>query len=444
MCRTYAMENTVTKINRINAKALREPKARFSYVKYLLNEEYLFHCFEELERKKAAGVDGRTTESYTELEIKQEIHKIIDSMKLNTYKPQPVRRVEIPKENGKKRALGIPTVLDKIVQLACGKIISAIWEPKLLSVSFGYRPGRDAHGALKEIFQMLTGKPVSFILEADIQGFFDHVNHDWMRKMLAEHITDPRFLNLITSMLKAGVMEQGKVTKTTEGTPQGGIISPILANIYLHYILDLWLERREKKQMRGYVQLIRYADDFVIGCQNRDDAENLLHDIKERFAIFGLSLSMKKTKILEFGRFAQENRKRRKQKKPETFDFLGFTYYCGKNRKGNFAVKVKTSRKRMARALKTMNDYFKQNRSQSLKQLWEMASVKVRGHFQYYGVSWNSESIDKFRHETEVIAFAWLNRRSQKRSFTWEQFINFRKRYPLPKEKIYYSFFNTS
>jgi group II intron reverse transcriptase/maturase len=438
------MENTATKINRINAKALREPKVRFSYVKHLLNEEYLLQCFKELERFKAAGVDGRTTESYTEMEIKQDIHKLVESMKKDAYTPQPVRRVEIPKENGEKRALGIPTVLDKIVQSACGKIISAIWEPKLLNVSFGYRPAKDAHGALKEIFQMISRKPVTCILEADIQGFFDHVNHDWMRRMLSEHIIDPRFLNLITSMLKSGIMDHGKITETTEGTPQGGIISPILANIYLHYILDLWLELREKKQMRGYVQLIRYADDFVIGCQYRDDAERLMRDIKTRFAMFGLSLAMEKTKIIEYGRFAQENRKRRGQKKPETFDFLGFTHYCGKTRKGKFTAKVKTSKKRMNRALKSMHDYFQQNRSKPLKQLWEMAAVKVRGHFQYYGVSWNYESIDKFRDKTEQLAFMWVNRRSQKRSFTWEHFKSFLDRYPLPKARIYYAFYNTS
>jgi len=438
------MENTPTKLNQTNSIAQREPKTKFSSVKYLLNEEYLLQCFKELERKKAAGVDGRTTESYTESEITQAIHTLVESMKKNAYKPQPVRRVEIPKDNGEKRALGIPTVLDKLVQLACGKIISAIWEPKLLTVSFGYRPGRDAHGALKEIFQMLMGKPVNFILEADIRGFFDHVNHDWMRKMLGEHITDPRFLNLITSMLKAGVMEQGKVMETATGTPQGGIISPILANIYLHYVLDLWLEKREKGKMRGYIQLVRYADDFVIGCQNRDDAKILLRDIQKRFAEFGLSLAMEKTKIIEFGRFAAENRKRRGQKKPETFDFLGFTHYCGKRQRGTFAVKVKTSRKRMDRALKSMHNYLKQNRSKPLKQLWKMMVIKVRGHYQYYGVSWNSESIAAFRCKTEYMAFLWLNKRSQMRSFTWEQFESLLKRYPLPEPRIYYAFFNTS
>ena len=437
------MDNTATKINRINTIAKREPKARFTSLKYLLNEEYLFSCFQGLERKKAPGIDGRTAESYSAEEIKQEVHMLVENMKNNLYSPFPVRRVEIPKENGKKRALGIPTVLDKIVQLACGRILQAIWEPRFLNVSYGFRPRRNAHAGLKAIYQMLMKKPVNYILEADIKGFFDHVDHDWMRRCLMEHIRDPRLLNLITSMLKAGVMQEGKISETTEGTPRGGIISPVLANIYLHYVLDLRFEAVEKKKMRGFVQLTRYADDFVIGCQHKEDADKLMRDIQERFGKFNLSLAAEKTKIIEFGRFAQERRKRRGQPKANTFDFLGFTHYCQTTQKGRFVARVKTSRKRMIRSLASMSAYLRQNRSKPLKQLWEMVALKLRGHFQYYGVTWNYRCIQKFRDKTEQMAFLWLNRRSQKRSFTWEQFIKFRERYPLPKPKIYYDFYNT-
>lgn len=445
--RTYAMENAATKLDRITMKAKQEPKTRFTYVKYLLNEEYLYNCYRELEKGKAAGdsalSDGRTVESYTEEEIRRKIRETIGRMKRDQYKPQPVRRVWISKENGTKRALGIPTVIDKIIQMGCGKIVTAIWEPKFLPVSYGYRQGRDAHASLKEINHMIMGKPVNYIVEADIEGFFDHVDHAWMRRCLTEHIADPRFLNLITQMLKSEVVDDGKVTKTREGAPQGGIISPILANVYLHYILDLWFEIREKKEMTGYTQLVRYADDFVIGCQNKGEAEKTLNDIKERFAKFGLKLSEEKTRIIEFGRFAKANRKRRKEKKPGVFDFLGFTHYCSTTRDNRYAVKVKTSKKRMKRSQQAMHSYLKRSRSVPLKQLWEMVAMKLRGHYQYYGVSGNFEAIHTFYHKTQQMAFKWLNERSEKRSFNWEQFESFLMRYPLPQPKLYYAFYNT-
>jgi group II intron reverse transcriptase/maturase len=288
------------------------------------------------------------------------------------------------------------------------------------------------------------GKPViSYMLEADIKGFFDYVDHKWMRKCLEVHIGDPRFLNLITQILKADVMEEGKLTKITTGTPQGGIISPILANVYLHYVLDLWFTIKEEKQMRGYTQLVRYADDFVIGCQYKEDAEKLMQDITQRFAKFGLELSREKTRIIEFGRYSQGNRARRKEERPQTFDFLGFTHYCDKTRDGRFAVKVRTSKKRMKKAQQTMNKYLKEHRSIPLKQFWAMTKMKLTGHYQYYGVSGNIESLKAFYGKTRSMLFKWLNRRSQKRSFNWEQFVSFISRYPLPQPKLYYAFYNT-
>ena len=443
LCRTFAMDNTATKLDRIITKAKQEPKTRFTFLKYLLDEEYLVQCFKSLEKGKAAGVDKRTVESYSDEEIKQEIRDVIEKMKLNKYKPQPIRRVWIPKENGEKRALGIPTVIDKVIQLACGNIITAIWEPKFLPVSYGYRPGRDAHASLKEINHMIMGKQVNYILEADIKGFFDHVDHKWMRKCLEEHIKDPRLLNLIAQILKAEVMEEGKLTKTMEGTPQGGIISPILANVYLHYVLDLWFTVKERKQMQRYTQLVRYADDFVIGCQVKADAKGLMQDIAQRLAKFGLELSLEKTRIIEFGRFAKMNRAKRGEKRPDSFDFLGFTHYCDKIKDGRFAIKVRTSKKRMRKAQQTMNKYLNENRSVPLKELWGMTKMKLMGHYQYYGVSGNFASLKIFYGKTRKMLFKWLNKRSQKQSFNWEQFVSFISRYPLPRPKLYYAFYNT-
>lgn len=436
--------NTATKLIQITKKAKEEPKYRFTYLKYLLNAEYLEECFHLLKTGKAAGVDGRTLESYSEEEMRAVIQETITTMKANRYRPQPVRRVMIPKDNGTKRPLGIPTVIDKVVQLGCARILEAIFEPTFLPVSFGYRPQRDAHACLKEVNHMVMGKPVNFLLEADIENFFDTVNHDWLITSLKQRIGDPRFINLIVQFLKAGVMERREIRPTTKGTPQGGILSPVLANIYLHYVLDLWFTNREQKSMRGYNQLIRYADDFVIGCQYQREAEAIHTDLKERLSHFGLKLSVQKTRLIEFGRFAEVNRSKRGEGKPETFDFLGFTHYCDQTRDGRFAIQVKTSRKRLNRALKDMNNWFKSVRSKvPIQALWSTLTMKLRGHYQYYGVSGNFEGIQSYYRRTRDIAHKWLNRRSQKKSMNWEQFTRYTVRFPLPQPKLTYAFYNT-
>lgn len=436
--------NTATKLIQITRKAKAEPKFKFTFLKYLLNEAYLRDCFHELKTGKAAGVDGRTLESYSEFEMGEAIAKTIINMKANRYRPQPVRQVKIPKENGKQRSLGIPTVIDKVVQLGCAQILEAIFEPTFLPVSYGYRPGKDAHECLKEINHMVMGKPVNYILEADIEGFFDHVNHDWLIKCLKERIGDPRFINLIVSFLKAGVMKENQVKSTTEGTPQGGILSPVLANIYLHYVLDLWFTKREQSTVTGCSQLIRYADDFVIGIQHQQDAIRIQQDLKERLEYFGLTLSTEKTNLIEFGRFAQENRKKRDGTKPQTFDFLGFTHYCDHTRDGRFAIKVRTSRKRMKRNLGVVRKWLKMARNKvPMKELWQLLTKKLQGHYQYYGVSGNFADIKTYYHHTRQMAYKWLNRRSQKKSWNWKQFDDYTKRYPLPQPKLTYAFYNT-
>lgn len=438
------MDNTATKLIRIARKSREEPKCRFTFLKYLLNEAYLQECYHELKTGKAAGVDGRTLESYTEKEMTEVIHETVTKMKANTYRPQPVRRVRIPKENGKERLLGIPTVIDKVVQLACTRILESIYEPTFLPESYGYRPGRDAHACLKEINHTVMGRKVNYIIEADIEGFFDHVNHDWMIRCLEERIGDPRFLRLITQFLKAGVMEHYQRSISAEGTPQGGILSPVLANIYLHYVLDLWFSIKERRQMKGYSQLIRYADDFVIGCQYWEEAEKIRKDLRVRLEKFGLRFSEEKTRIVEFGRYARENRKKRGEGKPGTFDFLGFTHYCGQTRDGRFAIKVKTSRKRIKRSLHALQEWIKTVRNTLvIQELWPLLKMKLVGHYQYYGVSGNFDSIKKFYEQTRQLTYKWLNRRSQKKTWNWEQFTKYEGRFPLPQPKLYYAIYNT-
>lgn len=438
------MDNTKFKLALIAKKAAEQPKLKFNALMHLLNVEYLQECFSELKNGKAPGVDRRTRESYTEEEAAQALRQMVAAMKNHSYRPQPVRRVFIPKANGKTRPLGIPTVTDKVLQLACAKILEMLFEPIFLKCSYGFRPNLNAREALKEANHMIMGRKVNWIIDADIASFFDNVNHDWMMKAVEQRIADPNLLCLIRRFLKAGAMAEGKLQATPQGAPQGGIISPILANIYLHYVLDLWFEIEEKPKLKGFAQLVRYADDFVIGAQYEQEAKQIIQDIKQRFAKFGLTLAQDKTRILEFGRFAQENRRKRGKGKPQTFDFLGFTHYCGKTGNGRFAVKVKTSGKKFSSSLKAMNLWLKAVRSKlELPEIWRMLALKLQGHYNYYGMSGNFNGINNFYCQTRKLAFKWTNRRSQKASWNWESFGKYLDKYPLPKPKLTYVIYNT-
>lgn len=438
--------NTKAKLSLITKKAAEDHTLKFTSLIHLLNDEqYLYECFRELERGKAAGVDTRTKESYTETEIRQAIRDVIRQMKERTYRPKPVRRVFIPKGNGKTRPLGIPTVIDKVIQQAAAKILTPLFEPLFLDSSYGYRPKRNAHTALKAVHEMISGHRVNWIIDADIKAFFDNVNHDWIMTCLKQRITDPNFLTLIRRMLKAGVITEGIHTATEQGTPQGGIISPILANIYLHYVLDLWFEKKNKQTLRGYAGIVRYADDTVIGCQYQEDTSTIVQSIKDRFNKFGLTLAEDKTRVIEFGRFAKERRAERKKGKPETFTFLGFTHYCGTTRKGTYTVKLKTSKQKYQASLKRMKEWLKAVKNQKpLPDIWNLLILKLRGHYQYYGVSGNYRKVRDFQEQTERLAHKWLNRRSQRKSWNWEQYHRYLERYPLPKPRIVYDIYTTS
>lgn len=434
--------STAYKLTLITRKAKAEPKLKFTSLIHLLNQEYLQSCYQLLKRQKAAGVDGRTKESYTQKEIEAAIQETIAKMKEGKYIPQPVRRVYIAKENGKRRGLGIPTVMDKVIQLGIARILEAIYESTFLEISYGFRREKDAHGCLRAMNHMIMQKKVNYVVEADIEGFFDNIDHNWMMRCLDERITDPSFKRLIKKFLKAGVMAEGAYIPTTKGSPQGGIISPILANIYLHYVLDLWIEKKEKQELKGYVELIRYADDFVIGMQYKEEAEQMKEEIIRRFKKFGLTLAEAKTKVVEFGRFAKENRERRGEK-AETIDFLGFTHYLSKTKDGRFMVRVKTQGKRKIRATKQMQMYIKQARNKPRQTIWKMVSFKLQGHYNYYGLSGNFESMRKYYYETRKMLFKWMNRRSQKKTWNWEGFERYESFYPLPKPKLTYALYNT-
>lgn len=437
------MSKTATRLTFIAKRSEREPQGKIISLAYLLNVEYLKECFTELKKGKAAGIDGRTLESYADKEISQAIEETAGKMKNKRYRPKPAKRVFIEKSNGKLRPLGIPTIIDKVVQQGVKKILEAIYEPIFLNMSYGFRPNRSCHQALKAVHEMVMTKPVNWIIDVDIKGFFDNVNHHWMIECLNQKIADPNFRSIIIKFLKAGVIKEGKYHKTDKGTPQGGILSPVLANIYLHYVLDLWFEVELKKKIQGYAEIIRYADDFIIGAQTKPEAMRILEEVKQRLKKFKLEVSIEKTGIVEFGRYAKQNSINRGKSKPDTFDFLGFTHYCSKSRKGNFLMKVKTNKKRRNAKLKEMNQWLKAVRNQAkIKDIWEILSSKLRGHYNYYGVSSNNTEISSFYYRTVKLTYKWMNRRSQKRSFNWDEFNKYLHKYPLPKPALAFNMYS--
>ena len=429
------------KLNLITKHATEDEKFRFTSLAHLLNETTLKECFRMLDKDKAAGIDNVTYEEY-EVYLNTNIQKLVKRMKAGKYYPQPVRRTYIPKDGSNKlRPLGIPALEDKVVQMGITRILNAIYEPNFLDCSYGYRKGRGCHVALKRLDNTIMTKPVNHVIDADIVGFFDNVDHEWMMKMLQEKIVDKNFLKLIRRFLKAGVMEDGKIMTSDEAVPQGGLISPVLSNIYLHYALDLWIEKVVKRETKGFVELIRYCDDFVILVQYKEDADMILKATNERLNKFGLDLSQEKTRIIEFGRYAAQNAER-KNRKPATFDFLGFTHICDKSRKGNFKVGRKTRKKKYNAKLVEMNNWLKSIRNAvKIKEWWKVLEAKLRGHYQYYGVSGNFMSINSFYRETCKLVFKWINRRSQKKSMNLEQFMDYLHKYPLPKPKIMHNFY---
>lgn len=429
-----------TKLNLITEIAKRSGTCRIDNVAYLLDVLNLRECFGMLKPGKAAGIDQVSLEEYGN-NLHENLKDLVGRMKRQAYHPQPVRRTYIPKSNGKLRPLGIPSIQDKVVQSGIARILGSIYEVDFLDFSYGFRPNRSCHQALNRLDKIIMTKPINHIIDADIKGFFDNVNHEWMMKFLGYRISDPNLLRLIGRFLKNGYMEEGKLYETDQGTPQGGIISPILANIYLHYALDLWMERFVKPMCRGAVEIVRYADDFVICVQYKDEADKILEMLKDRLSKFNLELAEDKTRIIGFGRFSVANAKS-KGERPETFNFLGFTHYAGKSKKGNFLLGRKTDRKKMAAKLNEMSQWLKKIRNKELlKDWWKTLKSKLSGHFRYYGVSGNSQSLRIYHSLVIRMVFKWINRRSHKQSFTWEGFREYLVRFALPQPVMHHNFY---
>ena len=431
-------EAVQTKLLRIAEKARRERKFQFTSLFHLMDMELLRGCFDRLRKDAAAGIDGVTKAMYGE-ELEERLTELVERLQRMAYIPKPVRRRYIPKPGtGKQRPLGVPTLEGKLVEAGLVRILEAIYENDFIEDSYGFRPGRSCHDALRALSQTVEKGQINWVVEADIRGFFDNVDHDWLMKFLAHRIGDKRVLRMIKRFLKAGVVEDGRLEISEQGTPQGGCASPLLANVYLHYVLDLWFERRFQKSCMGAARLIRYCDDFVVCFENEAEAKRFRAELVERLAQFSLEVEPSKTKVLAFGPRAAAQAKAQGRRKPETFDFLGFTHYCSRSRNGRrFRMKRVTARKRFRAKLAALKEWLRSVRStMKTRELWEAFCVKLRGHYAYYGVTDNSPGLARFAYAARRLLKKWFNRRGGRRQLTWEKFILMEKRFPLPKPRI--------
>jgi RNA-directed DNA polymerase len=403
-----------TSLRGIANKAKADKQHRFRDLYRCLDAELLLDCWHDLNKEVASGIDGVTAAAYEE-ELEANIQALVGRLKAKRYRTKLVRRKYIPKEEGKVRPLGIPALEDKLVQMACAKLLSAIYEQDFLNCSYGYRPGRGPLDAVQDLTFDLQYGCYGYIVEADVKGFFDHLDHDELMKMLSRRIDDRAFLRLIRKWLKAGILEtDGQVIHPETGTPQGGAISPILANVYLHYTLDLWFEEVVKPHLAGEALLCRFADDWVCAFRYQEDAERFYRVLPKRLGKFKLAVAPEKTRLLRFSRF-HPSRKRR-------FTFLGFEFYWNKDRQGVPRVQRRTARKKLQAACRRIKEWIRTNRHLPGREFFERLNVRLQGHYNYYGVRGNSQALAHFYEWAVACAFKWLNRRSQRRSYTWAQF----------------------
>ena len=412
-----------TDLTRIGEKARKEPGLVFtSLYHHICDVDNLRASYDTLGAKKATGVDGVTKEEYGK-NLEENLQELSERLKRMGYRPGPKKRVYIPKAGSERgRPLGISALEDKIVEEATRRTLEPIYEAVFEDSSYGYRSGRSPHQCLDALGRTIQQKKVSYVVEADIKEFFDEVNHEWMVRFLRHRIGDERVIRLIIRMLKGGIMEDGLVRATEKGTPQGSILSPLLSNIYLHYVLDLWFSRRVSKASRGEAYYFRFADDFVACFQYREDAERFRQSLRERLKEFGLAVAEEKTRCIEFGRFARGNAYKRGEK-PKEFTFLGFTHYCGKTKEGYFKVKRRTSRERLGESLSKFTQWAKRARHVLRKgKMLREARIRVMGHLGYYAITDNLGRCDTYVYRAMRIVYKWLNRKSQRKAYTWEGF----------------------
>jgi len=438
--RTQSRSNVPSALERIRQAAKMDKEMRFTA---LLHHIYapgtLRTAYFSLKREAAPGVDGETWRHYGEA-LEDKLQDFTHRLKRGAYRAKPVRRVYIPKADGRQRPLGVTALEDKIVQRAAVEVMNAIYETDFLGFSYGFRPGRSQHNALDALYTGLLTKHVNWVLDLDIRGFFDAISHEWLVKFVEHRIADRRVVRLIQKWLNAGVLEDGKRIRVEGGTPQGGSASPLLANIYLHYVFDLWVQAWRRKHAHGDVIVVRYADDIVVGFQIKADAERFRAELSERMRKFSLELHPDKTRLLEFGPFAVRDRKRRGEGKPETFDFLGFTHICGKKRSnGYFTVLRQTVRKRLQAKLHEVKIELQRRMHAPIKETGQWLRSVVAGHIQYYGVPFNSAATKLFRHQVGRLWHRTLSRRSQRGLVPWDRMRRLIDRW-LPPVRVCHPF----
>jgi len=432
--RAQDRQGAPTQVERIGQRAKEKKRERFVNLLSAIKAPLLKEAYESLRKRAAPGVDGITWEQYGEhldahlLDLQDRIHR-------GSYHPQPVRRVHIPKGDGRTRPLGIPALEDKIVQQAVRRVLEPIYDREFLGFSYGFRKGRSPHDALNAV-AVAIGSKTNWVLDADIRSFFDTIDHGWMQKFIEHRIGDKRMVRLLMKWLHAGVMEEDELRCVTEGTPQGGNISPLLANIYLHYALDLWAHQWRKRHARGAVYIVRYADDFVMGFQSGQDAHAMREALASRLAAFGLELHPEKTRVIRFGRFARRDAEREGHKRPETFDFLGFTHIAGVSRRGWFLLHRRTSRKKRNAKLASLRKEMRERRHEPVREQHAWLSSVLLGHYRYYGVPTNSAALHQFRERVRASWHRQLQRRSQRADWNRPQRAAFDKRFPLPPSRI--------
>ena len=423
--------NTSTKRQRIAELAKQKPEMAFTSLNHLLDLDLLREAFSRTPKDKAPGVDGQTYADYA-ANLEVNLQSLLARVKSGTYHAPPVRRVHIAKGTGNEtRPIGIPTLEDKVLQRAVLMLLEPLYEPLFHAGSYGFRPGRSAHQALERLWKQLMDSTGGWLLDVDIRKFFDTLDHGHLQALLRHRVRDGVLLRLIGKWLNAGVLEDGELSHPDEGTPQGGVISPLLANIYLHYVLDAWLEEAVKPRIGGRVFLIRYADDFVLGFTSEADARRLLELLPQRFAKYGLTIHPDKTRLVRF-RPGPVGRNVSDSPQPGTFDFLGFTHYWARSKKGRWVVKRKTATNRFTRAIKKISEWCRFHRHTPLSEQHTTLSSKLRGHFQYYGITGNSHALSAFRHFVTHVWKNWLSRRNRERSWTWSDHCRMLQRYPLP------------